>query len=52
MRYLHTLDPDEFRDMGEFDRMRMRMDRERESHQVKENERNNTKSKSLYNVSL
>ena len=52
MRYLHTLDPDDFRDMGEFDRMKMMMDRERETLQVKENERHNTNTKSLYNVSL
>jgi len=52
MRFLHTLDPDDFRDMGEFDRMRMRMESERESLQVKENERHNTNQKSLYNVSL
>lgn len=50
MRYMNILDPDEFHDMGEFDRMKMRMDRERESLQV--NERENT-TKSLYNnVSL
>lgn len=45
MKWLHTLDPDEFRDMGEFDRMRMQMDRERET--LREDNKDN--SKSLYN---
>ena len=49
MRYLHTLDPDEFRDMGAFDRMRMRIEADR--YETKQDKKENNQ-KPLYNVGI